>query len=159
MKKQHTLFAYLLIGIGLFFLLRELKLPILTDFYSWQTLLIIVGLAFLIHSYTTKNYDNLFAGTLILGIGIHLHGTEHYSFWIDHWAVYVLIVGLSFMVRAAKTKKGFVTGVLFIAIAVLLIFSINLPAYFDWIYRIVDFLERFWPIVLIIMGVYFLKKK
>lgn len=159
MKKQNSLSAYLLIGIGAFFLLRELKIPILTDFYSWQTLLIIIGLALLIHSYSAKNYDNLLAGTIVLGIGIHLHGVQNYGFWIDHWAVYILITGIAFIVRAAKTRKGFITGILLTATAILLIFSINLPSYLNWVYTGIDFLLRFWPVILILFGFYLLKKK
>ncbi|WP_010651062.1 LiaI-LiaF-like domain-containing protein [Oceanobacillus massiliensis] len=159
MKKQNSLLAYILIGIGIYFLLRELKVPILTDFYSWQTLLIIIGLALLIHSYTAKHYQNLFAGTIVLGLGIHLHGVQHYTFWIDHWGVYVLIIGLAFIVRHTKTKKGILPGILLVLLAVLLIFSINLPGYFDWIYDIINLLERFWPVVLVIIGIYLLRKK
>ncbi|WP_067727261.1 LiaI-LiaF-like domain-containing protein [Oceanobacillus damuensis] len=159
MKKQNSLLAYLLIGIGIYFLLRELKIPILTDFYSWQTLLIIIGLSLLIHSYTSKGYQNLFGGTIILGIGIHLHGVQHYSFWIDHWAVFLLIIGLAFIVRYSKTKNGLLPGLFLVALAVLMIFSINLPDYLDWIYEIVDVLESFWPIALILVGIYFLRKR
>lgn len=159
MKKKNAFSAYLLIGIGVYFLLRQLKIPILTDFYSWQTLLIIVGLALLIHSYTSKNYQNLFTGTIVLGLGIHFHGVAHYSFWIDHWAVYLLIVGIAFIVRYVHTKSGLFPGVLLIAFAIIMIFSIQLPIWFDWIYIVINFIEKFWPILLIVLGVYLLTKK
>ncbi|NAP01314.1 hypothetical protein FRY77_35830, partial [Halomonas sp. MG34] len=123
MKKQNALPAYILIGIGIFFLLRQLKLPIITDFYSWQTIIIIIGLALLIHSYTSKSYHNLFSGSVLLGIGIHLHGIQHYDFWIDHWAVYPLIIGIAFLVRRTKVKQGLFPGVILTAVSILLIFS------------------------------------
>ncbi|PAV27702.1 hypothetical protein CIL05_20610 [Virgibacillus profundi] len=159
MKKQNALAAYVLIGIGGYFLLRQLKVPIFTDFYSWPTLLIIIGLALLIHSYTAKNYQNLFGGTIILALGIHFHGLEHYSFWIDHWAVYLLIVGIAFIVRFLQTKHGLLPGILLIGISLILIFSLEVPAWFDWIYDVFEFIERFWPIAIIIVGIYLLKKK
>lgn len=158
MKKQNALFAYILIGIGLFFLFRELRLPIFTDFYSWQTLLIIIGAAILIHSYRSKSYENIFIGVLIFGVGIHLHGVENYSFWINHWAVYLVIIGLAFLLRAMKTKSGLLTGVIFLAIGVLLIYSQKFSAYFSWIYDIFALLDKFWPIVLIIVGIILLRK-
>lgn len=159
MKKKHTFSGFLLIGIGLYFLLRQLELPIITDFYSWPTLLIIIGLAFLIHCYTSKEYQNLFAGTIILGLGIHFHGVGHYSFWIDNWGVYLLIVGIAFVVRFLKTKKGLVPGLIFIVLSLIIIFAVNLPPYLDWIYPGLELLEKFWPIVLIACGIYFLKRK
>ncbi|WP_188453492.1 LiaI-LiaF-like domain-containing protein [Virgibacillus oceani] len=159
MKKQNSFAGYLLIGIGAYFLLRELKLPIITDFYSWPTLLIVIGLALLIHSYSSKDYQNLFSGTIVLGLGIHFHGNEHYSFWIDHWAIYPLIVGIAFIVRYLKTKTGLLAGTILIGVSLLLIFSIRLPAWFDWIYIVINFIESFWPILLIGIGVYLLRKK
>lgn len=159
MKKQHKLLAYLFIAIGVFFLLRQLRVPIVTDFYSLPTLLIIAGLVLVIHSYMAKRYQNLFAGTIILGIGIHQHGLKSYSFWIDHWAVYLLIIGIAFIIRYLQTKDGLLPGMLLIGLSLIFIFSIELPAWLDWIYTVIDFLEQYWPIALILVGFYFLKKK
>lgn len=158
MKRQNALFAYILIGIGLFFLVRELKVPIFTDFYSWQTLLIIIGSAFLIYSYQSKNYQHIFTGTLILGIGIHLHGVEHYSFWIDHWGIYVIILGLAFLLRSIKIKSGFFLGFLFLGIGGLAVFSEQFNRYFHWMNDLSHFIERFWPILLILLGIVLLRK-
>jgi hypothetical protein len=158
-KKQNALPAYILIGIGIFFLLRQLKLPIITDFYSWQTIIIIIGLALLIHSYTSKSYHNLFSGSVLLGIGIHLHGIQHYDFWIDHWAVYPLIIGIAFLVRRTKVKQGLFPGVILTAVSILLIFSVSLPPWLDWVYQVIDTLEQFWPVVLIVIGLYLLMKR
>ncbi|GAQ16742.1 membrane protein [Oceanobacillus picturae] len=159
MKKQNALPAYILIGIGIFFLLRQLKLPIITDFYSWQTIIIIIGLALLIHSYTSKSYHNLFSGSILLGIGIHLHGIQHYDFWIDHWAVYPLIIGIAFLVRRTKVKQGLFPGVILTVVSILLIFSVSLPPWLDWVYQVIDTLEQFWPVVLILIGLYLLMKR
>ena len=159
MKKQHTLTAYLLIGIGVFFLLRQLNIPIINNFYSWQTIIILIGLVLIIHSYATKNYQNLFNGTIVLGLGIHFYGLAYYPFWIDHWGMYLLIVGIAFVIRFFQTKKGLVPGLILIAISVIMIFSVRLPSWFNWIYIIIDYMEKFWPILLIIAGIYLLKKR
>ncbi|MFB4166628.1 LiaI-LiaF-like domain-containing protein [Virgibacillus sp. JSM 102003] len=159
MKRQNSFAAYILIGIGVYFLLRELRIPIITDFYSWPTFLIIIGLALLIHSYTSKDYQHLFSGTIVLGLGIHFHGIEYYQFWIDHWAVYPMIVGIAFIVRALRTKKGFATGLILTGLSILFMFSIRLPSAFNWIYELTAFLEKFWPVILIGIGIYWLKKK
>lgn len=158
MKKQNPLLAYILIGIGVFFLLRELKIPIFTDFYSWQTLLIIVGGAFLIHSYRSHAYEHIFTGILILGIGIHLHGVQHYSFWIDHWGVYLVILGLAFLFRFFKSKAGLLPGTLFLVMGILLIYSQQFNQYFYWISDLLALIENFWPILLIALGFIWLRK-
>nr|WP_029191198.1 DUF5668 domain-containing protein [Ornithinibacillus scapharcae] len=159
MKNKNTLTAYILIGIGAYFLFRQLKLPIFTDFYSWPTILIIIGLALLVYGFQSKDYNHLFNGTIILGLGLHFHGTRHYSFWIDHWAMYPLIVGIAFLVRYLKTKQGLIPGLILIIFSCVLIFSINMPSWFGWFYDIVHFINLYWPIVLIGLGIFLLKKK
>lgn len=159
MKRQNSFIAYLLIGMGIYFLLKQLKVPIFTNFYSWPTLLIIVGGALLLHSYSSREDQNLFSGTLLLGLGIHFHGLEHYSFWLGHWAVYPLIIGIAFFIRYLRTKKGLLISLLFIGMSLLMIFSIEIPSWFQWIYQLTDLLEMYWPVAIIILGIYLLKKK
>ncbi|SHF64746.1 LiaI-LiaF-like domain-containing protein [Ornithinibacillus halophilus] len=159
MKKQYSFLGYLLVGFGLYFLLRELKIPILTDFYSWTTLLIILGVVLLVHGYKSSDFNNLFAGTFLLGLGIHFHGLRHYSFWIEHWAVYLLLIGIAFIVRSLKSKKGLLLGISLSSLAILMIFSTKLPDTFPWVYDIIHIIDRFWPIALIIIGIYFIKSK
>lgn len=159
MRKQHSLMAFLLIGIGVYFLLRQLKLPIITDFYSWPTLFIIIGVAFLLHAYMANDYDKLFPGTLLLGVGIHFHGLRHYYFWIDHWGIYTFIVGIAFLIRHQKTKSGLLPGLLLIALSIFAIFVSNKPGWFSWINKFMSFLESFWPLVLVGLGLYLLLKK
>lgn len=157
--KRNSLVAYLLIGIGLFFLLRELKIPILTDFYSWPTFLILIGAAFLIHSFSSKEFKHLFPGVLLLGLGIHFHGINHYSFWIDHWGMITLIVAIAFLARALKTKKGYLPGFILLIISIIALFVDNQPGWFGWFHQVAGWMERFWPIILILFGVYILMKR
>ena len=157
MKKQHAFSAYVLIGIGIYFLVKQLDLALFDNFYSWPTFLIIIGIAFLIHSYSAKEFNNIFTGVLLLGLGIHFHGLENYDFWFDHWSAYALIVGVAFFIRYLKIGSGLIPAAILVGIALLMIFSVTLPEWFHWIYGVVEFLETFWPVALIAIGVYLLK--
>ncbi|UOQ86182.1 LiaI-LiaF-like domain-containing protein [Gracilibacillus salinarum] len=157
--KKNGLVAYLLIGIGIYFLLRELRIPVFTDFYSWPTLLILVGVAFLIYAFSIKDYTNIFPGVILLGLGIHFHSLNHYPFWIDHWAMFTIIVAIAFLARALKTKNGFFPGLILLAISLFAIFADQQPSWFNWINQVMLWLERFWPIILIALGAYLLLKK
>ncbi|MDY0408593.1 hypothetical protein [Paracerasibacillus soli] len=95
----------------------------------------------------------------MIGLGVHFHGLEHYSFWIDHWAAYPLIVGIALFLRALKTKRGFFISIILIGISLLMIFTIQIPEWFQWIYTVLGFLEQYWPIVLILIGAYILIKR
>ncbi len=153
------MFAYILIGIGVYFLLQELRLPIITDFYSWPTLLILLGLAFLFYAYSSKEYKQIFPGFILLGLGIHFHGLNHYSFWIDHWAMYPLIVGIAFLLRNTKIKGGLLPGLILVGISLFAIFANQKPGWFQWGNRIIYWIEQFWPALLIGLGIYLLVKR
>jgi len=159
MKKQHALSAYVLIGLGIYFLIQQLNLTFFQQFYSWPTFLMIIGIAFLIYSYSAREYQHIFTGVLLLALGIHFHGLENYSFWFDHWSAYALIVGIAFFIRFIKTRSGLIPAAILIGISLLMIFSVTLPAWFNWIYGVADFLETFWPVALIAIGLYLLKFK
>lgn len=159
LRKQHFLTAYFLIGIGIYFLLQHLNLSFFQSFYGWPTILMIIGLSFLLHSYTTKEHQSLFVGVILFGFGLHFHGLKTYDFWYDHWSIYTLIVGIAFLLRFFKTKSGFITAIILIGISILMIFSISLPEWFNGIFGVVEFIETFWPVVLIVIGVLLLRKK
>ncbi|WP_068674524.1 LiaI-LiaF-like domain-containing protein [Oceanobacillus sp. Castelsardo] len=159
MKKNNSLLAYILIIIGIFFLLKQLKIPLITNFYSWQTVLIVTGIIFLFYSYVQKKDQHLFSGTIILGLGIHFYGLEHYHFWSHHWGMYTIIIGIAFIIRATKTKKGYILGLLFVGFSIFMIFSSTVPAYFYWINDVTRIITYYWPIILILIGLYLLKKK
>lgn len=159
MKKQHIFYGYVLIGFGVYFLIKQLDLVWFQPYYSWPTFLAIVGIAFLIHSYSYNVYENIFIGILLLGLGIHFHGLERFPFWVDHWSIYILIAGIGFLIRYIKTKSGLIVGSVLVAIAIIMLFSVTLPAWFIWIYGVIDFLETFWPVALIVIGAYLLRVK
>ena len=159
MKKQNSFIGYLLIGIGIYFLIKQLNLSLFESFYSWPTVLMIIGIVFLIHSYSTHEYEHVFTGVLLVGLGVHFHGLENYDFWIDHWSIYMLIAGVAFVIRSLQTHLGLIPGIILISISLILIFSVTLPDAFKWFYGVVEFLESFWPIFLIAFGFYMLFRK
>lgn len=159
MKKQNIFTAYLLIGLGVYFLIKQLNLPIFSSFYDWSTIIIIIGIALVAYSYSLKDYQYIFPGVIILGFGIHFHGLENYDFWIEHWSVYPLIVGIAFIIRFLKVKKGLIPGIGLIVFSLFMLYSFNTPNSVTWIYRTIEFIETFWPIVLIVLGISLLRLK
>ncbi|WP_079479503.1 LiaI-LiaF-like domain-containing protein [Halobacillus salinus] len=159
MKKQNSLVGFLLVGFGIYFLLRQLDLPGLSPYYAWPTLLIIVGFAILLHSYISNEYSNIFIGVLLLGFGIHFHAVSHFPFWTDHWGIYVLIVGIAFLLRYQKVKAGLIPALILIGIGAFALFTPYTPGWFRFLQDTVLFIKRFWPLALIGLGVYLVYKK
>ncbi|PKR79137.1 hypothetical protein CEY16_05130 [Halalkalibacillus sediminis] len=159
MKQQKTFVAILLIGLGLYFLLQQFSIPFLSQFDTWPSILIILGIAFLVNGYANKQHDSVFPGVILLGLGLHFHMLSHADRWIDHWGMYTLIVGLAFLVKAHKTNSGIFPGIILLIISFFAISSVAMPSWFKWFDVIFNTLEQFWPAILIIIGTVLLFKK
>ena len=71
MKQSKTFIGVLLIGFGLFFVLQQYSIPILSRFDTWPTILIILGMAFLAQGYLNKQPESILPGGILTGLGIH----------------------------------------------------------------------------------------
>ncbi len=161
MKKQGVFPGFILIGIGAYFLLDQLHFTALSIFYSWPTLLLIIGVAFLAQAYTSRDYQNITPGFILLGLGVHFHLLKLVPLWPDHWAMFTFIIGLSFLLRYQKTKTGLIPAVILILLSILGLFYHEVIDWLGWIGSFVKLVEKYWPISLIIAGLYllFFKKK
>jgi hypothetical protein len=161
MKKQGVFPGIILIGIGLYFLLNQLHFPALKMFYSWPTILIIIGVAFLAQAYTSRDYQNIVPGFILAGIGAHFHLINLVAIWPDHWAMFTLIIGIAFLLRYQQTKTGVFPGLLLLVLSIFALFYHEVIGWLGWIGSIVQIVETYWPIGLIIAGIYllFIKRK
>lgn len=154
MKRQGIFPGVLLIGVGLIFLLQNYNIPFIHSIFTWPSILVIIGLAFLFQAYIGGDYHSIFTGVLLVGLGVHFHGLALFSFWPDHWAMFTLIIGIAFLFRYKKTKKdGFIPGVLLLILSLV---AFLYAEFIDWFGSLYRYVENFWPIALIIGGIYLL---
>lgn len=154
MKKQSFFLGIMLIGLGVYFLMDQLNIPILDNIFTWPTLILMLGIAFLLQAYVAKEKQSIFPGVILTGLGIHFHGRELFSFWPEHWAIYTLIIGVAFVLRHKK-----IVGILLLVISLLGLFYDGVIGWMRYIGEAVGWLVNFWPVVLIALGVYVLYKK
>lgn len=161
MRKQHIFPGIILIGFGLYFFLQQEQITVLEPFYSWPSLLIIVGLAFLCQGYFAKDYEAILPGTILAGFGIHFHIVDYFSLWPNHIGVFILIISLGFLLRYQKLKTGLFHGLLFLSISILLLFYNRVINWLGQLESSVKEIWNFWPILLIGIGLFLLifKKK
>lgn len=154
MKRQGIFPGVLLIGVGLIFLLQNYNIPFVNKIYTWPSILLIIGLAFLFQAYIGKDYHSIFTGILLTGLGIHFHGLQLFSFWPSHWAMFTIIIGLAFLFRYSKTKKdGLIPGIMLLLISLV---AFVYSGFIDLFGSLYTYVESFWPIALIGAGIYLL---
>ncbi|MFD2446248.1 LiaI-LiaF-like domain-containing protein [Bacillus sp. CGMCC 1.16607] len=159
MKNQRIFPGMILIGFGAYFYLQQSQITLFKEFYTWPTLLIIVGIAFLGQAYIAKDYDGILPGTILLGFGVHFHVVHKLAIWPDHIGTFILIIALGFLLRYQKLGVGLFQGLLFLALAGLLLFYDKIVSWIGVLENRVTVAWKFWPAVLILIGIYLLLKK
>jgi hypothetical protein len=158
-KNQRIFPAIILIGFGAYFFLQQTQINMIKEFYTWPTLLAIVGIAFLGQAYIARDFEAILPGTILLGFGIHFHVVHKLSVWPDHIGTFILIIALGFLLRYQKVGSGLFQGLLFLLLAVLLLFYDKIVGWFGLLESGVSLAWKFWPAVLILVGLFLLFNK
>jgi hypothetical protein len=161
MKQQRIFPGLILIGFGLYFYLQQANIVLFQEFFTWPTLLMIVGIAFLGQGYGARDHEAILPGTILVGFGLHFHVVNKLDIWPDHMGTFILIISMGFLLRYQKTGDGLFQGILFLILSIILLFYDKMMGYLGLIKGQVGSAWEFWPIVIIAVGVYllFIRKK
>ena len=140
----------ILVLIGIVFLAESL-----TDLdFRWYYFLILLGIVFYAVAFSSEDKGVVFPGTILLALGLIflLNDESIIDSWYKTWPLFPASVGLAFIVLYICRPKDW--GLL-IPGGILIIFSIIFLAdnysyiHFDTL----KFISRYWPLILIIIGV------
>jgi hypothetical protein len=161
MKQQRFFPGIILMGFGIYFFLQKSNILLFDGFFTWPTILLIVGLAFLFQAYGGKDYQFILPGVILTGFGIHFHLVSRFPTWPDQIGVFVLIIAIGFFLQSQKTKEGSLYSMLFFILALLSLFYQNVVSWLGLLKSGQEDLWRFWPVLLILVGAYllFFKRK
>jgi hypothetical protein len=94
------------------------------------------------------------------GFGLHFQLINRVSIWPQNTiGMLILIISIGFFLRFQKTNNGLFQAFLFLLIAVLLLFYAKIASYLGLLQNGISIVWKFWPALLIIIGIYFLLKK
>ena len=161
MRNQRFFPGIILIGFGAYFFLEQSNIPVLQPYFTWPSLLMIIGIAFLFQGYGTKEYHAILPGVILTGFGLHFHVVNRLEIWPDHIGIFILILALGLMLQHQKTGSGLFQGLLFLLLSILLLFYDRVIVWFGLLENGVSKVWKFWPVSLIFIGGYllFIKKK
>jgi len=159
MKKKSYLSGVTLIGFGLYFLFQQYHFSLFEGFYTWPTLLIIVGLGFLVNGYIGKDFESILPGVILTGLGLHFHIANKFDTWPDLSGIFLLLIALGILLTYVKTGTHLFLGLIFLALAILLLFFDRLLFWANNQGHNLSNISQFWPYIFSILGVYFLLVK
>lgn len=156
MKNQRIFPGIILLGFGAFFFLQQNGTAFFKGYDTWPTLLVIVGVAFLFQGYLAKDYDAILPGVILTGFGLHFHITERLDIWPNSIGIFILIIALGFLLRYQKVNAGLFQGILFLVLAILLLFYEKIVGWLGILEGGIGDIWKFWPVLLIGYGLYLL---
>ena len=143
MKNQRFFPGIILLGFGIYIIWQQANITFLQEYMTWPTLLVIVGLAFLAQGYGGRDYEAILPGVILTGFGLHFHVVEHFAIWPDVSGALVLFIALGSFVRYQKTGNGLGQGILFLALAGLMIFYDKIMSWFGLLTNSVDSIVQY----------------
>lgn len=159
MKNQRIFPGIILIGFGLYFYLQQSNFSFFESFERWPTLLVIVGLAFLFQGYWAKDYEAILPGVILAGFGLHFYIIERFEIWPNSIGAFILIIALGFLLRYQKVGAGLFQGILFLVLAILLLFYDKIVSWLGILESGAATIWKFWPVILVGYGAFLVFKK
>jgi hypothetical protein len=156
--KQNKFSGIVLLGLGLFFFVSRMNIPLIQPYLTWPTLLIIIGIALLLQAGSGKDAASLFTGVFLVGLGIHFHAAPRVESWPDPLQMITLLTGIAFLIQYKKAKEGLIPGLLLTILSLWFIFFNSRTPSVENLFADV---ENFWPVLLMVFGAYliFFRKK
>ncbi|RNA70236.1 LiaI-LiaF-like domain-containing protein [Alteribacter keqinensis] len=162
MKRRNNLLpGLILIALGAYFFARQMgwHIPLSDTLFSWPSILLIAGLLFCGQAWSNKDDGQLFSGLVMTGLGIQFHAVHTYGLWSHHWAYFTLIIGIAFLAKYFFSRRdGWVPGIILTALSILSLFYQGTVVL---IRESLGSFAQYWPVLLILAGVYilFFRKK
>ncbi|WP_416151402.1 LiaI-LiaF-like domain-containing protein [Salipaludibacillus sp. HK11] len=156
MKSNQTLPGVILVIIGIYFLSQQFDftLPYSDILLKWPTILLLVGLVLSWQGFSNRDEHKMFSGVILLGFGALFHGIHTFQYWTYQWPYFTLIISFAFFLKYFVNKRdGATPGLVLFVISIIALFFTSITG---WINSIHSGLDSFWPIILILIGIYLL---
>lgn len=158
MKDTKLKLGYIFIGLSIYFLFIQLNLSFLETFHAPFTMLGIIGLAYIIYSQTKNEPIYLTIGSFLVFTTLFVLFKENLPLWLDHWAFYLFLLSISLFLYYLQTKKLILLSIILILIALMILLENGYPQLFQPVSIAFEFINTFWPVLLLASGIYLLKK-
>jgi hypothetical protein len=152
--RRPYIFGWIIVIIGALLLLNHW----FTIELDWTSVLMVIGIAFLVAGLLKRDHGTVFPGMLCLLLGLLFYLKANHVIWIpwgELWPVIILCIGVAFLIQFIvdpKRKGGLLPGLVLLAVGFLFLFT---P--FCW-FDIIYWIGKLWPVLLILVGLYLIFK-
>lgn len=155
MKRENIVWGVLLILLGLGFLAYQ-WFPERFSGFGWPWILVALGAVFLVMSLLTRTGGTMVPAAILLGLGgifLYQSRTGNWDSWAYVWALMPALAGLGMVIGSLyddEMRPTRTTGAIMLVggLAALFVFG----AAFTGAFGLSADILRFWPVVLILLG-------
>ncbi|MFD1426407.1 membrane-bound ClpP family serine protease [Kroppenstedtia sanguinis] len=150
----------LIVLAGIFLLLREQGIELSLDTLSWELILALAGLLMIFFSrHKPRHSYGMIWGGIALGLGVHAWGMKQIKDWPAHWSMFPAIIGASLLIFGGLLRKNRSHGTIGALLLLLGLFAWPGVTEIPGLHPIAQFLNSYWPGILVILGTYMAFKK
>lgn len=155
MKHSSLIWGLILIGLGVAFLLNQF-IPGLFSWFEWPWILIALGGIFAVTSLVRRVGGMMIPGLILLGLGgifLYQTTTDNWESWAYVWTLMPALAGLGMFIGGSydPDMRPARVGGLFLFVGGLAAFAV-FGAVFTGLFGLNAGILRFWPVLLILLG-------
>lgn len=159
MTTQKYFVSTTLILLGIYYLFLMLEWTSVSELSTWAVTIMIFGIAFISQANKGKQADLYLPGLLLLGMGLYYSFDWLFNIWPSEISAIITGTGIALLFHSFHKGGSYLVGVLTTFVGILITFQekfVVVQSLFD---KSVDFLNTFWPLIIIAAGVYILMRK
>jgi hypothetical protein len=155
---HHKILGFLLVLCGVLLMIFKFDLASPLSMISWPFFLFLIGALFVFIAILKTNGNLALFGGFIGSLGLAIWGHKYVKGWPTHWSLLAGLFGLSFLMHSflSKNKVMSVVGTVFILIGLFAWPGIRDVPFLSPVTAI---LHTVWPMLVVILGIFFLTKK
>ena len=146
MKNQRIFPGIILIGFGVFFFWQQAEISLFAEFITWPTLINDCRNCLFCQGYGGKDYESILPGVILTGFGFIFTLSIDFPSGQIQLVIFILIIALGFLLRYQKLGTGFFHGILFLALAGLLLFYDKVMSWFGLLETNIATFAHFGPL-------------
>lgn len=157
MKRDNLVWGLILILVGVGFLLNQF-FPSLFGWFSWPWILVVIGGIFFLSSLIGRVGGLMIPALILLGLGgifLYQTATGNWESWSYIWALMPALAGLGMLIGSLYDREMVparpVGAIMFVA-------GLALFAVFGGVFGLDVDILRYWPVLLILLGLVVLVK-
>lgn len=159
MTNQKYFVSTTLILLGIYYLFLMFDIAAVEGISTWAATITIFGIAFISQANKGGQSDLYLPGLLLLGMGLYYSFDWLFNFWPSEISAIITGTGIALLFHSFHKNSSYLFGLITTFVGILMTLQEQFVIAGTLFDMSVNFLNTFWPLIIIGAGVYVLLRK